>query len=306
MLVSENGKSLLQCDLRQLEIRAKAAVCLNTSLESIELNISDKRMGTTYDQWRFVRISDNTERNEKIAEPIAIASTQTQIIIWRYNVKHQCFQAIHFLDTAEPVQSIYFTSKLSAIVSSNKFFEIDLMNLSQNRLEYEEFCDESDETLAYTYKSKPFSSFGISGHEYLLCFEDFGVFVDEYGRRSRSNDIKWLHSSPTAFAYQAPILFVFSQEGIQIIRITKTTENDSDNDDEQIEEKMLQNFISVKNARFCTTFGKYGVYALTSSSNVQESHRAVAQQVIQIDGTKALRNALSNSLDTVVSSEIDC
>lgn len=74
-----------------------------------------------------------------------------------------------------------FTSKLSAIVSSKKFFEIDLMNLSQN---------ECDKTLAHTYKSKPFNSFGINGYEYLLCFEDFGVFVDEYGRRSRSNDIK--------------------------------------------------------------------------------------------------------------------
>lgn len=303
LLISDNGKNLLQCDLRQLETRAKAAVCLNTSLESIELNISDRRMETTYDQWRFVRIFDNTERNEDITEPIAIVATQTQIIIWRYNVKFQRFQAIHFLDTAEPVQSIYFTSKLSAIVSSNKFFEIDLMNLSQNRLEYEEFCDECDDTLAHTYKSKPLNCFGINGYEYLLCYNDFGVFVDEYGRRSRSNDIKWLKDSPTpSFCYQAPILFVFSEEGVQMIRIKKTTEND----DEQIEEKMLQTFFSAKNAKFGTTFGKYGVYALTSSSNVESGNRAVAQQVIQIDGIKALRNALTDSLDTIVSSEIDC
>lgn len=300
MLICDNGRNLLQCDLRQLETRAKAAVCLNTSLEFIKLDISDKRTEMTYDEWRFVRIFD------KDTEPIAIAATQTQIIIWRYNVKYQRFEAIHFLDTEEPVQSIYFTSKLSAIVSSNKFFEIDLMNLYQNRLEYEEFCDECDETLAHTYKSKPLNSFGINGYEYLLCFKDFGVFVDEYGRRSRSNDIKWLNSSATEFAYQAPILFVFSEEGIQMIRVKKITENDSDNDDEQIEEKMLQTFISAKNARFGTTFGKYGVYALTSSSNVQESDRAVAQQVIQIDGTKSLRNALTDSLDTVMSSGIDC
>lgn len=29
--------------------------------------------------------------------------------------------------------------------------------------------------------------------EYLLCFNVFGVFVDKYGQRTRSDDIKWSH-----------------------------------------------------------------------------------------------------------------
>lgn len=290
LLISDSGKKLVQCDLRQLQTRTKATVCLNTGLDAIELNQSDK----CSDRWRFIRLFDNTERDEDISEPIAIAATQTQIIIWRYNIKLKQFQAIHSLDTAEPVQSIYFTSKLSAIVSSNKFFEIDLMNLNQNRLEYEEFCDECDASLVHTLASKPIESFGINNSEYLLCFKDFGVFVDEYGRRSRSNDLKWLKNPPTAFAYRAPILFIFSKDGVQMIRIRKAYD-----DDHGMDEKLLETFISIKDPRFGTNCGKYGVYTLTGHEG------AVAQHVMRIDGTKALRNALTDSLETVLSSDFD-
>lgn len=304
LLISDNGKKLLQCDYRQLQTRTNATVCLNTGLDFIELTLSDKRIDNSYDQWRFVKIYDNVERDEDIPEPIAIAATQTQIVIWRYNVNYKKFQAIHSLDTAEPVQSVNFTSKLTAIVSSNKFFEIDLASLAQNRLEYEEFCDESDESLIQTFASSPLDSFDINDYEYLLCYKDFGIFVDEYGRRSRSNDIKWLHNSPTAFAYRAPILFVFSQMGIQMIRIKKQFNNDTDTDDEQCaDEKSLQTFINATNVRFGTKCGKYGVYALTSPNHT--SNRMAAQHVIRVDGTKALRNALNDSLETILSSDTD-
>lgn len=303
MLISDNGKKLLQCDYRQLETRTKASVCLNTGLEYIELNMADKRIELSYDQWRFIRIFDNTDRDEVITEPIAIAGTQTQIIIWRFNINYKRFQAIHSLDTAQPVQSVYFTSKLSAIVSSNKFFEIDLMSLNHNRLEYEEFCDECDGSLAHTLNTKPLDSFGINRFEYLLCFRDLGVFVDEYGRRSRSIDLKWLKSTAIAFAYRPPILFVFSKEGVQLIRINKSISNDTETDDERNNEEMLQTFIDANDARFGTKCGKYGVYALAST---QKTNQTDAQHIIRIDGIKALRNALTDSLETILSSDIDC
>lgn len=34
--------------------------------------------------------------------------------------------------------------------------------------------------------------------EYLICFQDIGVFVDSFGRRSRRGDISWGHV-PVAF-----------------------------------------------------------------------------------------------------------
>lgn len=47
LLISENGRKLLQCDVRQLQSRAKASVCLNTGLEYIELDLQEK----FNDQW---------------------------------------------------------------------------------------------------------------------------------------------------------------------------------------------------------------------------------------------------------------
>lgn len=34
--------------------------------------------------------------------------------------------------------------------------------------------------------------------EYLVCFQDIGVFVDQYGRRTREGDVLWSHV-PVAF-----------------------------------------------------------------------------------------------------------
>lgn len=305
LLIIENGKKLVQCDYRQLQTRAKANVCLNTGLECIELNSPNNHTDTTYNQWRFVKMFDNVEYNDELSEPIAIAATQSQIVIWRYNVNQKRFQAIQSLDTAEPVQSIYFTLRMTAIVSSNKFFEIDLMSLSRGELEYEEFSDYNDKSLDRVHESKPLHCFGINEYEYLLCFKDFGVFVDEYGRRSRTNDIEWMKMPPTAFAYRAPILYVFSQEGVQMIRINRSSNDDPEADDEQNDvQKIVQTFIDANHAQYGTTCGKYGIFAISNSSG--SDGEVAVQHIIRIDGVKALRTVLTDSLETILSSEIEC
>lgn len=304
LLIAQDGKKLVQCDYRQLQTRAKASVCLNTGIEFIELNSSNNRNNTPYDQWRFVKMFDNIEYNDELSEPIAIAATQSQIVIWRYNVNQNHFQAIQSLDTAEPVQSVYFTLRMTAIVSSNKFFEIDLMSLSQGQLEYEEFCDYDDESLDQAHQSKPLNCFGINEYEYLLCFKDFGVFVDEYGRRSRPNDIEWMKHPPTTFAYRAPILYVFSSEGVQMIRIKRSSTDDPEADDEPNDlQKIVQKFIDVNHAQYGTICGKYGIFAISNSSESDGGARP--QQIVRIDGVKALRTVLTDSLETILSSETE-
>lgn len=306
LLITENGKKLVQCDYRQLQTRAMANVCLNTGLELIDLNSPNNRTDTTYDQWRFVKMFDNIEYNDELSEPIAIAATQSQIVIWRYNVNQKRFQAIQSLDTAEPVQSVYFTSRMTAIVSSNKFFEIDLMSLGRGELEYEEFCDYDDESLDQAHETKPLNCFGINEYEYLLCFKDFGVFVDEYGRRSRPNDIEWMKHPPTTFAYRAPILYAFSQEGVQMIRIKRSSNpDDPEADDEQNDvQKIVQKFIDVNHAQYGTTCGKYGIFAISNTSSSDGG--AGVQHIVRIDGVKALRTVLTDSLETILSSEAEC
>lgn len=299
-LISSNGKQLLQCDLRHLQTRSKASVCLNTGLDFIELDLPFVK-ANSHDFWRFVKIFDNTDRNQEISDPIAIAATQTQIVILRYDIENKYFKAVRSLDTAKPVQSIYFTP-CTAIVSSDKFFEIDLQSLKP-----EEFLDESDQSVLHALASKPMHTFAINQEEFLLCFKEFGIYVDEFGRRTRPNDVKWMRI-PTEFEYRAPILFIASDDGVQMMRIHKSFTNELD--EESNDEKLLQTFISANNVRLAAHAGKYGVLALTSTestipSTTSRSTYAVAQQLVRFDGTKALRNALSDSIETILSSDTD-
>lgn len=295
ILVSENGKELLQCDLRQLETRAKASVCLNTGLDYIELDLPFiKENSRNSDVWRFAKIFDNDDRDQEVTEPIAIAATHTQIVILRYDVENKHFKAIRSLDTATPVQSVYFTP-FTAIVSSDKFFEIDLATLIS-----EEFIDLSDKSLLHTLGSRPFNTFPINSQEYLMCFKDFGIFVNEFGCRTRPTELKWAKDSPTMFVYRAPILYIFSDDGIQLIRIHKSYTNElnsDENDDDHNEQPLLHTFINMKQARYGADFDKYGVYALSVDKSESGS-----QQVIRIDGTKALRNSdRFDSMETILS-----
>ncbi|XP_031624942.1 uncharacterized protein LOC116341786 [Contarinia nasturtii] len=277
ILISENGKKLLQCDLRHLQTRANASVCLNTGMEYVELNLPFVMENTpTSDLWRFAKIFDNTDRDQEISEPIAIAATSTQIVILRYDIEIKHFKAIRALDTASPVQSIYYTP-FTAIVSSDKFFEIDL-----NTLISEEFIDLSDTSLVHTLSSRPLSTFAINTQEYLMCFKDFGIFVNEFGCRTRPTEINWLKNAPQAFAYRAPILYIFSADGLQLMHISKTFD-ETDEDEKQA----VQTFIEMKHSKFGTTCGKHGVYIINIDDNFAN---AETKQIVRVDGTKVLYN----------------
>lgn len=292
ILVGANGKQLLQCDLRHLVTRSKATVCLNTGLDYVELDLPFVK-GNLHEKWRFVRIFDNFDKVQEISEPIAIAATQMRIVILQYDVKYKCFKAMQSLDTAQPIQSVQFTP-YTAIVSSDKFFEIEL----QSGFGTEEFLDLSDKSILHSLASKPMHSFAINPNEYLMCFEDFGIFVDKHGSRSRPNDIKWL-KKPTAFEYRAPILFIASTDGVQMMRIHKSFSNELN--DEANDEKPLQTFVNANKVRMLGHSGKYSVVTLASSALSESDGR----HLLQIDGTKALRKALCDSIETILSMDSD-
>uniref|UniRef100_A0A671TTW3 Citron Rho-interacting kinase n=1 Tax=Sparus aurata TaxID=8175 RepID=A0A671TTW3_SPAAU len=116
---------------------------------------------------------------------------------------------------------IHFTG-YSIIIGTNKFYEIEM-----KQYVLEEFLDKNDVTLASAVFAASSHSFPISiiqvttspqKDEYLLCFHEFGVFVDSYGRRSRTDDIKWSRL-PLSFAYREPYLFVTYFNSLDVIEI---------------------------------------------------------------------------------------
>ncbi|KAI2665092.1 Citron Rho-interacting kinase [Labeo rohita] len=125
------------------------------------------------------------------------------------------------IETSEPCSCIHFTG-YSIIIGTNKFYEIEM-----KQYVLEEFLDKNDVTLASAVFAASSHSFPISiiqvssapqKVEYLLCFHEFGVFVDAYGRRSRSDDIKWSRL-PLSFAYREPYLFVTYFNSLDVIEV---------------------------------------------------------------------------------------
>ena len=142
----------------------------------------------------------------------AATTDRISIQIWQ-DEKNQ-FKMCRQYSPQEPCSCFLFT-KASLIVGAEKFYEIDLKTFS-----IDEFLDESDKSLAYAFNESsqtplfPLSIIQISAPgkygEYLLCFYEFAVFVDPYGRRSREFDIKFTRL-PISITFQNPYLFIVHQ-----------------------------------------------------------------------------------------------
>ncbi|XP_055511208.1 citron Rho-interacting kinase isoform X2 [Leucoraja erinacea] len=153
--------------------------------------------------------------------PCTCAAMSNKVCILRYNDGLDSFGIRKEIDTSEPCSCIQFTT-YSIIIGTNKFYEIEMKNYT-----LDEFLDKNDMTLASAIFAASSYSFPIaiaqvnsSGQtdEFLLCFHEFGVIVDSYGRRSRTDDLKWKRL-PLAFVYREPYLFVTHFNSLEVIEI---------------------------------------------------------------------------------------
>ncbi|XP_029427642.1 citron Rho-interacting kinase isoform X3 [Rhinatrema bivittatum] len=153
------------------------------------------------------------------------AAMPNKAVILRYNENLSKFCIKKEIETSEPCSCIYFTG-YSIIIGTNKFYEIEMKQYT-----LEEFLDKNDHSLASAIFASSSNSFPIAimqvniigqREEYLLCFHEFGVFVDSYGRRSRTEDLKWSRL-PLAFAYRDPYLFVTHFNSLEVIEIQGRT-----------------------------------------------------------------------------------
>uniref|UniRef100_A0A4W5R6Y2 Citron rho-interacting serine/threonine kinase n=1 Tax=Hucho hucho TaxID=62062 RepID=A0A4W5R6Y2_9TELE len=153
--------------------------------------------------------------------PCICAAMPNKITILRYNDNLNKFCIRKEIETLEPCSCIHLTS-YSIIIGTNKFYEIEM-----KQYVLEEFLDKKDMSLASAVFASSSHSFPISimqvtstlqKEEYLLCFHEFGVFVDAYGRRSRTEEIKWSRL-PLAFAYREPYLFVTYFNSLDVIEV---------------------------------------------------------------------------------------
>uniref|UniRef100_A0A673LCU6 non-specific serine/threonine protein kinase n=1 Tax=Sinocyclocheilus rhinocerous TaxID=307959 RepID=A0A673LCU6_9TELE len=141
------------------------------------------------------------------------AAMPNKITILRFNDTLNKFCIRKEIETSEPCSCIHFTG-YSIIIGTNKFYEIEM---KQYVLEGE---------MIHTHTHSLTHTHTHSLTHYLLCFHgacvnctrQFGVFVDAYGRRSRSDDIKWSRL-PLSFAYREPYLFVTYFNSLDVIEV---------------------------------------------------------------------------------------
>ncbi|XP_022526156.2 citron Rho-interacting kinase isoform X9 [Astyanax mexicanus] len=149
------------------------------------------------------------------------AAMPNKVTILRYNDNLSKFCIRKEIETLEPCSCIHFTS-YSIIIGTNKFYEIEM-----KQYVLEEFLDKNDVSLASAMLTTSSYSFPIAimqvsstpqKEEYLLCFHEFGVFVDAYGRKSRSDELRWSRL-PLTFAFREPYLFVTYFNSLDVIEL---------------------------------------------------------------------------------------
>lgn len=110
--------------------------------------------------------------------------------------------------------SIHFL-KTKLCVGCTKGFEIvDLESLNTQGL-----LDPTDESLDFILKKEnvtPISIFRTVDGEFILCYNEFGFYVDRLGRRSRHDFFIQWSGTPTSFAYSHPYIIAFEQAFIEI------------------------------------------------------------------------------------------
>lgn len=109
-------------------------------------------------------------------------------------------------------------------VGADKFFEIDI-----NTFNAEEFLDTSNPKMkqvlkCYELESYPISIVEVSTNpkEYLVAFNEFFIFVDEFGSPSRKKEWTTSHL-PLSITYVKPFLYIIGFAAVEIHEIKKTT-----------------------------------------------------------------------------------
>lgn len=263
LMICEEKRKLVRAELKQLESLAQRAQFTNPHLNTQKININNR------EGFHIFQTADFTKKQ------IVCAATNKQLFIIKYDYEIADFLPLRVLDTAEPCSCILFNEH-SVIVGANKYFEIDLKTFAAD-----EFLDASDHRLLQAYNCYKLGSYPVAIKlvnkqpiEYLLCFSEFGCFVDEYGRRSRNADIKWTHL-PLAFAFCAPFLFIVQFSAVEIVRVNPDDDGNVSLQSWECPDSVRLEFAKVKFLGYC----KKGIYILVKNEVVFISGKTVLGEI---------------------------
>ncbi|XP_055940055.1 citron Rho-interacting kinase-like [Argiope bruennichi] len=155
-------------------------------------------------------------------KPYICIASSNNVLLCLWDPTSKKFYSKKILEAKEPCSCILFTPR-NVLFGADIFYELSLGSYSVKK-----FLDGSDASLAgLVYGASQFRSFPIAifqvstdgpNKEFLLCFHEMGVFVNNLGRKTRLDDIKWSRL-PLAFAYRSPYLFITHFNAVEVIEI---------------------------------------------------------------------------------------
>lgn len=214
------------------------------------------------------------------------------------------FKPLRCLKT-EPISCMKFTQH-TVIVGSHKFYEIDLKTFN-----VEEFLDPSDVSLShavYAYKKNihPLEIIQTKTTcdkmiEYLLCYNGFGVFVDEYGQKSRPDDIKWTNH-PSNIVYRKPFIFITYYSSVEIVHLKEDSFQRTWSDRDSVCSSSSSNSYNLPK-KITVEFNSpyYLGKSLTPSSIFisQKNKFESSLEIFEFNGTEICKSNLASSVDTL-------
>ncbi|XP_030763845.1 citron Rho-interacting kinase [Sitophilus oryzae] len=213
LMIAGLKAELVLCDINHIINLAQCGPSIRPFLKHKVINIKN------LNGFHIIQVSKHSQQVK-----IAVAISK-QLIILEYSFDTTEFIPIWAFDTAQPTSCLLFTEH-SLIVGADKFFEIDL-----NSFKAEEFLDVSDTKLKQVLKCYKIGSFPISileisnnPKEYLVSFNEFSVFVDEYGRSSRQKELKSNHI-PLALQLIKNYLYIIQFAAVEVLKITENSCN---------------------------------------------------------------------------------
>lgn len=140
----------------------------------------------------------------------------------------------------------------------------------------------------------------ISRQEYLLCFAEYGVFVDEFGCRSRPYDLNWVYA-PTGFVYRDPFLFISHYQSVQIVRLHRSFSKEmasGDNASENSESPELQRvYLPHYMSTLLANSGDVNLYAVA----IDQRPCNGTQKIYHLDTMQAFKQKFNISMETLSS-----
>ncbi|KAL4223686.1 hypothetical protein ACF0H5_017154 [Mactra antiquata] len=209
ILVAGEDRKVLTIDKKLIQFR----LCKSNATETkpVFFNTVEDVIGCT--------VFDAGVWNDAVYMCVGMAD---KVAVMKYNIDVKKFCMRKELSVDEPCSCLCMADSF-VIVGTDRFYKINLDHPSLS-----EFVDKKDNSLAFAafgaaaHKSYPLAVVQVSPFglplEYLLCFHEYGVYVDSKGRRSRPADMKW-SCLPLSFAYKEPFLYVTYFHSIQAITV---------------------------------------------------------------------------------------